>query len=102
MKKQRKGITKSTKYILVCIAIIISEIGGIIVRSASIFEVIALNLIVFVPILIKKYKYETDFGTILIGGLIRGAIWLAVWVAMIYISKDNPLLDKIVSWPIGF
>ena len=102
MKKQRKGITKSTKYILVCIAIIISEIGGIIVRSASIFEIIALNLIVFVPILIKKYKYETDFGIMLIGGLIRGAIWLAVWVAMIYISKDNPLLDKIVSWPIGF
>ena len=37
----------------------------------------------------------------LIEGFIRGAIWLAIWVAAIYISKDNPLLNKIVSWPIG-
>lgn len=101
MKRQRKDISKNTKYILVCIALLIGEIGGLIVGSASIFEMVTLDLILLVPIIIKRFKYNTDLGNMLIEGFIRGAIWIAIWVAAIYISKDNPLLDKIVSWPMG-
>ena len=89
------------RYVLICITIIIGEIGGLIVGSASIFEMVTLDLILFAPIIIKRFKYNTDLGNMLIEGFIRGAIWLALWVAAIYISKDNPLLNKIVSWPMG-
>lgn len=86
---------------LICIAILIPQIVGIIGNSGSIFEMVTLDLILFVPIFIKRFKYNTDLGNMLIEGFIRGAIWLAIWVAAIYISKDNPLLNKIVSWPMG-
>lgn len=101
MKRQRKDISKNTKYLLLFITLLISEIGGLIVGSASIFEMVTLDLILLVPIIIKRFKYNTDLGNMLIEGFIRGAIWIAIWVAAIYISKDNPLLDKIVSWPMG-
>ena len=101
MKRQWKRFPLSIRYVLLGIVLLIGEIGGLIVGSASIFEMVTLDLIVFVPIIIKRFKYNTDLGNMLIEGFILGAIWLAIWVAAIYISKDNPLLDKIVSWPMG-
>ena len=101
MKRQRKRNPMTIRYVLLGIVLLIGEIGGLIVGSASIFEMVTLDLIVFVPIIIKRFKYNTDLGNMVIEGFILGAIWLAIWVAAIYISKDNPLLNKIVSWPIG-
>ncbi len=101
MKRQRKRNPMTIRYVLICIAILIPQIVGIIGNSGSIFEMVTLDLVLFVSIFIKRFKYNTDLGNMLIEGFIRGAIWLAIWVAAIYISKDNPLLNKIVSWPIG-
>ena len=101
MKRQRKRNPMTIRYVLLGIVLLIGEIGGLIVGSASIFEMVTLDLIVFVPIIIKRFKYNTDLGNMLTEGFILGAIWLAIWVAAIYISKDNPLLNKIVSWPMG-
>ena len=101
MKRQRKRNPMTIRYVLLGIVLLIGEIGGLIVGSASIFEMVTLDLILFAPIIIKRFKYNTDHGNMLIEGFIRGAIWLAIWVAAIYISKDNPLLNKIVSWPMG-
>lgn len=100
MKRQHKEISKNFKYVLVCLALIIGEAGGIIVKSASVFSMVTLNLIVFVPIFVKRYKYDTDLGNMMVGGLIRGAIWFGLWVASIYISRGYPLLEKIVDWPL--
>ena len=101
MKRQRKRNPMTIRYMLLGIVLLIGEIGGLIVGSASIFEMVTLDLIVFVPIIIKRFKYNTDLGNMLREGFILGAILLAIGVAAIYISKDNPLLDKIVSWPMG-
>ena len=97
MKRQRTDISKNTKYILVCIAIVISEIGGIIAKSASVFEVVGLDMVVLVPI---RFKYDTDFGKMLIEGLIRGVIWAAVWIGVAFLAKSNPLIMRIAIWPI--
>lgn len=100
MKRQREDISKNTKYILVCIAIVISEIGGIIAKSASVFEVVGLDMVVLVPIIVKRFKYDTDFGKMLIEGLIRGVIWAAVWIGVAFLAKSNPLIMRIATWPI--
>lgn len=102
MKRQRKRNPMTIRYVLICIAILIPQIAGIIGNSGSIFEMVTLDLILFAPIIIKRFKYNTDLGNMLIEGFIRGAIWLAIYVAMIYISRGNPLLVKIVDWPLGF
>lgn len=101
MKRQRKEISKNFKYVLVCLALIVGEVVGIIGRSASVFTIVTLDLIVFVPIFIKRYKYDTDLGDMMVGGLIRAAIWTALWIASLYISRGHPLLEKIVGWPLG-
>ena len=56
MKRQRKDISKNTKYILVCIALLIGEIGSIVTKSASVIELVSLDLVVLAPILIKRFK----------------------------------------------
>lgn len=65
MKRQRKRNPMTIRYVLLGIVLLIGEIGGLIVGSASIFEMVTLDLIVFVPIIIKRFKYNTDLGNIL-------------------------------------
>lgn len=100
MKRQRKEVSKNFKYVLVCLALIVGELGGVLTSSATLFEVVSLDLIVFVPIFIKRYKYNTDMGSMMISGLIRTAIWTALWAGMAFLSRYNPVVDKIVGWPI--
>ena len=100
MKRQRKEISKNFKYVLVCLALIVGELGGVLTSSATLFEVVSLDLIVFVPIFIKRYRYNTDMGSMMISGLIRTAIWTALWASMAFLSRYNPVVDKIVGWPI--
>lgn len=100
MKRQRKEISKNFKYVLVCLALIVGELGGVLTSSATLFEVVSLDLIVFVPIFIKRYRYNTDMGSMMISGLIRTAIWTALWAGMAFLSRYNPVVDKIVGWPI--
>ena len=80
MKRQRKRNPMTIRYVLLGIVLLIGEIGGLIVGSASIFEMVTLDLIVFVPIIIKRFKYNTDLGNMLIEGFILGAIWLAICI----------------------
>ena len=100
MKRQRREISKNFKYVLVCLALIVGELGGVLTSSATLFEVVSLDLIVFVPIFIKRYKYNTDMGSMMISGLIRTAVWTALWTGMAFLSRYNPVVDKIVGWPI--
>lgn len=100
MKRQHKEISKNFKYVLVCLALIVGELGGVLTSSATLFEVVSLDLIVFVPIFIKRYRYNTDMGSMMISGLIRTAIWTALWAGMAFLSRYNPVVDKIVGWPI--
>ena len=99
MKRQRKDISKNTKYILVCIALLIGEIGSIVTKSASVIELVSLDLFVFAPIIIKRFKYDTDLGAMLIGGFIRTAIWAVAFVGGVYLVRNNPLIYKILLWP---
>ena len=100
MKRQRREISKNFKYVLVCLALIVGELGGVLTSSATLFEVVSLDLIVFVPIFIKRYKYNTDMGSMMISGLIRTARWTALWTGRAFLSRYNPVVDKIVGWPI--
>ena len=100
MRRQRKTYSKQTGFIWVCIALVISAVGGVVTKSASVFEVVMLDLIVVIPILIKRYKYDTDLGSMLVGGLLRGAIWTGLFIGMAILSRNNPLIEKIVLWPI--
>ena len=55
MKRQRKRNPMTIRYVLLGIVLLIGEIGGLIVGSASIFEMVTLDLILFVPIFIKRF-----------------------------------------------
>ena len=57
MKRQRKRNPMTIRYVLLGIVLLIGEIGGLIVGSASIFEMVTLDLIVFVPIIIKRFNH---------------------------------------------
>lgn len=100
MRKHRKTYSKRTGVIWVCVALIISSIGGVITKSASVFEVVLLNLMVIIPILIKRYKYDTDLGTMLAEGLLRATIGVAIFLGAAFLSKNSAVLEKIVYWPI--
>ena len=99
MKRQRKDISKNTKYILVCIALLIGEIGSIVTKSASVFELVSLDLFVFAPIIIKRFKYDTDLGAMLIGGFIRTAIWAVAFIGGACLVETDSLIYKILLWP---
>ena len=100
MRRQRKTYSKQTGFIWVCIALVISAVGGVVTKSASVFEVVMLDLIVVIPILIKRYKYDIDLGTMLVEGLLRAAIWAAIFLGAAFLSKNSAVLEKIVYWPI--
>ena len=100
MKRQSKDISKNTKYLLLFITLLISEIGGIVTKSASVIELVSLDLVVLAPILIKRFKYDTDLGSMLIEGFIRTAIWAVAFVGGVYLVRNNPLIYKILIWPV--
>ena len=100
MKRQRKRNPMTIRYVLLGIVLLICEIGGLIVGSASIFEMVTLDLILLVPIIIKRFKYDTDLGAMLIEGFIRTAIWAVAFVGGVYLVRNNPLIYKILIWPV--
>lgn len=100
-QKTKAHIFKKTGYIWVSIALFAIAIIELIAKGASAFMVVSLYSIVIIPILVKKFKYETDFGSMMISGLIRTGIWLAIWIAMAFLSRISPLAAKISLWPIS-
>lgn len=100
IRKPRRTYSKKTGYIWVSIALIAVAVMEL-AAKASVFMVVSLYSIVIIPIIIKKFKYETDFGSMMISGLIRTGIWLAIWIAMAFLSRISPLAAKISLWPIS-
>lgn len=101
MRRHRKTYSKQTGgLILACITLLVIFVVAVIAKRTSVFIGSTFYLIVIVPIIIKKWKYDTDLGTMLVGGLLRGAIWTGLFIGMAILSRNNPLIDKIVLWPI--
>lgn len=100
IRKPRRTYSKKTGYIWVSIALIAVAVMEL-AAKASVFMVVSLYSIVIIPILVKKFKYETDFGSMMISGLIRTGIWLAIWIVMAFLSRISPLAAKISLWPIS-
>ena len=100
LRRQRKTYSKQTGLILACITLLVIFVVAVIAKRTSVFIGSTFYLIVIVPIIIKKWKYDTDLGTMLVGGLLRGAIWTGLFIGMAILSRNNPLIDKIVLWPI--
>ena len=99
MRRHRKTYSKQTGLILACITLLVVFVVAVIAKRTSVFIGSTFYLIVIVPI-IKSWKYDTDLGTMLVGGLLRGAIWTGLFIGMAILSRNNPLIEKIVLWPI--
>ena len=99
MKRQRKRNPMTMRYVLLCIALLIGEIGSIVTKSASVFELVSLDLVVLAPILIKRFKYDTDLGAMLIEGFIRTAIWAVAFIGGACLFETDSLIFKILLWP---
>ena len=100
LRRQRKTYSKQTGLILACITLLVIFVVAVIAKRTSVFIGSTFYLIVIVPIIIKSWKYDTDLGTMLMGGLLRGAIWTGLFIGMAILSRNNPLIEKIVLWPI--
>ncbi|MFR5994549.1 MAG: hypothetical protein ACLUF9_03235 [Oscillospiraceae bacterium] len=100
IRKPRRTYSKKTGYIWVSIALIAVAVIEL-AAKASVFMVVSLYSIVIIPIIIKKFKYEPAQGSMIISGLIRTGIWLAIWIAMAFLSRISPLAAKISLWPIS-
>lgn len=100
IRKPRRTYSKKTGYIWVSIALIAVAVIEL-AAKASVFMVVSLYSIVIIPIIIKKFKYEPAQGSMIISGLIRTGIWLAIWIAMAFLSRISPLTAKISLWPIS-
>ena len=100
LRRQRKTYSKQTGLILACITLLVIFVVAVIAKRTSVFIGSTFYLIVIVPIIIKSWKYDTDLGTMLVGGLLRGAIWTGLFIGMAILSRNNPLIEKIVLWPI--
>ena len=100
LRRQRKTYSKQTGLILACITLLVIFVVAVIAKRTSVFIGSTFYLIVIVPIIIKRWKYDTDLGTMLVGGLLRGAIWTGLFIGMAILSRNNPLIEKIVLWPI--
>ena len=101
IRKPRRTYSKKTGYIWVSIALIAVAFMELSAK-ASVFMVVSLYSIVIIPILVKKFKYETDFGSMMISGLICAAIWTVILIVMALLSRNNALIDKILFWPMVF
>lgn len=102
IRKPRRTYSKKTGYIWVSIALIAVAVMELAAKGASLFMVVSLYSFVLTPILVKKFKYETDFGSMMISGLIRTAIWTVILALMALLSRNNALIDKILFWPMVF
>lgn len=102
MRKPRRTYSRKTSYIWVSIALIAVAVMELAAKGASVFMVVSLYSIVIIPILVKKFKYETDFRSMMISGLIRAAIWTVILIVMALLSRNNALIDKILFWPMVF
>lgn len=100
IRKPRRTYSKKTGYIWVSIALIAVAVIEL-AAKASVFMVVSLYSIVIIPIIIKKFKYEPAQGSMIISGLMRTGIWLAIWIAMAFLSRISPLAAKISLWPIS-
>ena len=100
MKRQRKTYSKRTKFALVCIALVVSNIGSVIAKAASLFEAITFTLFVIGPALLQAYKKDRDPMCMLPGALLRGAIWVGLFLGMVFLSEHNAILEKIIYWPV--
>ena len=102
IRKPRRTYSKKTGYIWVSIALIAVAVMELAAKGASLFMVVSLYSFLLIPILVKKFKYETDFGSMMISGLIRTAIWTVILIVMALLSRNNALIDKILYWPMVF
>lgn len=102
IRKLRRTYSKKTGYIWVSIALIAVAVMELAAKGASLFMVVSLYSIVIIPIIIKKFKYEPDQGSMIISGLIRAAIWTVILIVMALLSRNNALIDKILFWPMVF
>lgn len=100
MKRQRKTYSKRTKFALVCIALVVGNIGPVVVKGATLFEVITFTLFVIGPVLFQAFKNDRNPMSMLPGALLRGAIWLGIFLGTAFLSKHNTVLEKIFLWPV--
>ena len=100
MKRQRKTYSKRTKFALVCIALVVSNIGSVIAKAASLFEAITFTLFVIGPALFQAYKNDRDPMCMLPGAPLRGAIWVGMFLGTASLSKNSTVLEKIFLWPV--
>ena len=100
MKRQRKDISKNTKYILVCITVVVINIGSVIAKAASLFEAVTFTLFVIGPALFHAYKNDRNPMCMLPGALLRGAIWAGMFLGTASLSKNSTVLEKIFLWPV--
>ncbi len=100
MRRHRKTYSKQTGLILACITLLVIFVVAVIAKRTSVFIGSTFYLIVIVPIIIKSWKYDTDLGTMLVEGLLRAAIWAAIFLGAAFLSKNSAVLEKIVYWPI--
>ncbi len=98
--KRRRTYGKLTKHILVWIAIVVSNAGAVITKSASLFEVITFTLLVLVPVLYKSFRYDMDPWLMYPGTLLRTGIWLGLFLGTIPLSERFPGLEKFFMWPV--
>lgn len=98
-RKPRRTYGKQAKYIIVCIAIAVTNIGSVIAKAASLFEVVTFSLFVLGPVLYKSFKYDRDPMSMLPGALLRTGIWLGMFLSTASLSAQNEVFKKIFLWP---
>lgn len=99
MRKSRRRYSKQPGYIRKPRRTYSKKTGYIVTKSASVFELVSLDLFVFAPILIKRFKYDTDLGAMLIGGFIGTAIWAFAFIGGACLFETDSLIFKILLWP---
>lgn len=100
MKRQKKTYSKRTKFTLVCIALVVGNIGPVVVKGATLFEVITFTLFVIGPVLFQAFKNDRNPMSMLPGALLRAAIWVGLFLGMVFLSEHNTILEKIIYWPV--
>lgn len=97
VKKNRN--TNKIRWIAVWITLGVLGIMSIIMNRASVYEIVSLFLFVFLPIIVDRYKNNTDKGTMIVRCLLLGFLWIGIFFILIKVSENHPVLDKILFWP---
>ena len=58
------------------------------------------KLVPWIKTSLLLFKYDTDLGAMLIEGFIRTALWAVAFVGGVYLVRNNPLIYKILIWPV--